>query len=79
MSFDAIQTADISEAQLWKDISNTVIALSDYSGSESRPRSKNVEGHYFRVLARACNLVPLLTRYCPLDTYWECHRGVYDI
>lgn len=30
---------------------------------------------YFAVLARLCNLVPLLTRYAPLGEFWQAYGG----
>lgn len=59
--------ADFSEASLWKKLSNTLLQLINY-----KPQSR---GMYFNVLARLCNLVPLLTRYAPHSTHGKCHGG----
>lgn len=67
--------ADISEAQLWTDIATATVTLTGYKGSRGSSDQRTAEGMYFSVLARLCNLVPLLTRFVPLDKYWSSHSS----
>lgn len=55
---------------LWRNIATTLMMLHGYSG-----RNKEGDGMYFAVLARLCNLVPLLTKYVPLGEFWQAYSG----